>query len=256
MDPLRRILPETGSEPALQYGWQPVGECVPIRLETNHRTDGFGRLAPPEWPPAGQHFVEDAAERPDVGALINRPSQRLFGAHVCCRAHHPIRRHRDGVVMRHGAGGGGREGLGQAEVEDLDRAVGSQLDVRGLQIPMNDALFVGGFESAGDLARQQQGFGGRNWPLRDPVRERWAFDQLQHQRLDDIVVFHPMDRADVGVIQRRKDLCLALESREPASIRGEALRQDFEGDAAAEPGVASRIHLAHPTNAYELEDII
>ena len=35
---------------------------------------------------AGQHLVEHAAERPDVGAPIDRLAARLFGAHVAGRA--------------------------------------------------------------------------------------------------------------------------------------------------------------------------
>ena len=50
-------------------------------------------------------------------------------------------------------------GLGEAEVENLDRAVGADLDVRGFEITMNDALFMRGFEDLGDLARDGQGLG-------------------------------------------------------------------------------------------------
>ncbi len=35
---------------------------------------------------AGEHLVEDAAERPDVGALVHRPAARLLRAHVGRRA--------------------------------------------------------------------------------------------------------------------------------------------------------------------------
>ena len=48
--------------------------------------------------------------------------------------------------------------LRQAEVEHLHRAVGADLDVRGLQIAMDDALLVRGFERLGDLLRDRQRF--------------------------------------------------------------------------------------------------
>ena len=41
--------------------------------------------------------------------------------------------------------------LGETEVEHLDRAVGSDLDVRGFQVAVNDALLVRGFERRGNL---------------------------------------------------------------------------------------------------------
>ena len=46
--------------------------------------------------------------------------------------------------------------LGEAKVEHLDDALGRDLDVGGLQIAMDDALFVRGFERLGDLARDGQ----------------------------------------------------------------------------------------------------
>jgi hypothetical protein len=41
--------------------------------------------------------------------------------------------------------------LGEPEIEHLDRSVRPQLDVRGLQVAVDDSLFVGRFERVGDL---------------------------------------------------------------------------------------------------------
>jgi hypothetical protein len=94
-----------------------------------------------------------------------------------------------GRVPRHGrrvrevtAGGVGHlsfEGLGQAEIEDLDLAVGCQLDVGGLEVAVDDALLVGFFEGLGDLFRDPRGFidGNRAAPL--SFREIFAADQFQ-----------------------------------------------------------------------------
>src|SRR5262249_41485902 len=43
--------------------------------------------------------------------------------------------------------------LGQTEVEDFHRPVVSNFDVRGLQIAMDDSLFVRCFQRVSDLAR-------------------------------------------------------------------------------------------------------
>ena len=56
------------------------------------------------------------------------------------------------------------------------------LDVRGLQIPMDDPLFVRGFQGVRDLLRDRQGFIDRDGALRDPVREIVALNEFHHQR--------------------------------------------------------------------------
>ena len=43
--------------------------------------------------------------------------------------------------------------LGQSEIEDLNFAIGSELDVGRLQVAVNDALLVRFFECKGDLPR-------------------------------------------------------------------------------------------------------
>ena len=49
------------------------------------------------------------------------------------------------------------ERLGQAEVEHLDRSVVPDLDVRGLEVAMDDALFVRRFERVRNLAGDGNG---------------------------------------------------------------------------------------------------
>ena len=115
---------------------------------------------------AGQHLVEHDAERPDVRALVDglarapapglmyaavpriMPRRVIAGvghasANSATRRADPIARVR---LQR----------LCQTEVEHLDRAVGADLDVRGLQIAMDDPLLVRGFERVGDLPRDRQ----------------------------------------------------------------------------------------------------
>ena len=100
--------------------------------------------------------------------------------------------------------------LRQAEVEQLDRAVRRDLDVGGLQIAMDDALVVRGFERVGDLPRDAERLVERNRSLLDPLGQRRPFDQLHHQR----VLLDAVDRRDVRMIQRREHLRLAREARQ------------------------------------------
>ena len=71
--------------------------------------------------------------------------------------------------------------LGEAEVQDLHGAVGPHLDVRGLQIAMDDALLVRGFERLGDLRRDRQRLIERDRATRDALREILALDEFHHE---------------------------------------------------------------------------
>ena len=75
----------------------------------------------------------------------------------------------------------GLHGLRQPEVQHLHRAVGPHLDVRGLQIAMDDPLLVRRFEGFGDLARDGQRLVKRNGSARDPLREILTLDELHDE---------------------------------------------------------------------------
>ena len=95
---------------------------------------------------------------------------------------------------------------------------GAHLDVRGLQIAVNDALLVRGFERLGDLLRDGQRFVERNRAARDALREIVALDELHHERGDAAAFFEAVDRGDVRMIQRGEHFRFALEAREPIGI--------------------------------------
>ena len=132
------------------------------------------------------------------------------------------------------------ERLGQAEVEHLDRPVRPQLDVGRLQVAMDDAVLVGGFDRFDDLSRDWQCFVERKRTLGDAVGERRAMDELEHQRVCPPLL-ESVDRADVGMVERREQVRFALESRDAVGIGGEGTRKDLERYVAVEPGIARAI---------------
>ena len=75
-----------------------------------------------------------------------------------------------------------RQRLGEAEVEDLHRAVGADSDVGRLQVAVNDALVMRGFERVGDLFRNRQRVGKWHRTARNERRQIVARDQLHDQR--------------------------------------------------------------------------
>src|SRR6185436_18396977 len=57
-------------------------ESIPVRLVASHRGQKLGRRIAGEWSTTGEHLVEDAAERPDVGPFVDRSAYCLLGRHV------------------------------------------------------------------------------------------------------------------------------------------------------------------------------
>ena len=143
------------------------GRCGRARAESTRRVEiELGRLLrqdrrhrvsrgfPAERPLPAQHLVEHRAEGEDVGAVIDRrgraPAQGPC-RQTCrrrCRSWSPRASRRSAV---------GCDGLGQAEVENLDVIVARDHHVLGLEIAMDDAAGVGGGDAARDLLRVADG---------------------------------------------------------------------------------------------------
>ena len=135
--------------------------------------------------------------------------------------------------------------LREAEVEHLHRAVGPHLDVRGLEIAVDDPLLVRRFERLGDLLRDRQRFVDRNRAARDALRQIVALDQFHHEGVHAAGFLEPVDRGDVRMIQRRERLRLAFEARQAFGVCGERVGQDLDRDLAAQRRVRRPVDLPH-----------
>ena len=144
--------------------------------------------------------------------------------------------------------------LGQAEVQHLHRAVVAHLDVGRLEIAVNDAALVRGFQRLGNLSRDRQGFIDRDRALCDAIRERHPLDQLHHQRLHAVRLLEAVDGGDVRMIERGEHLGLPLKSPEPLRIGREHRRQHLDRDLTLQPGVRRAIHLAHSADTEWRDD--
>jgi hypothetical protein len=157
-----------------------------------------------------------------------------------------------------------RECFRESEVENLDDAVGRHLDVGRLQIAMDHARVVRGFERRADLDGQRQHLGNWNRPVRDAVGERLSLDELQDERdrtgaalgASTGRLFEAMDGADVRVMERREDLGFTLEPRQPIGIARNVGWQRLERHFPTESGVARPPHLAHAPFSQGSEDLI
>ena len=83
------------------------------------------------------------------------------------------------------------------------------LDVRRLEIAVDHAAFVCGVEGFRDWrARPIASVPGSRAAVQ-PMLERDAFDELQHQRADTPILDGVVDRSDAGMIQCRERSCFA-----------------------------------------------
>jgi hypothetical protein len=120
---------------------------------------------------------------------------------------------------------------------------------------MDDAAIVRGLERLGDLPGDGQCLALRQPAAlaaparRHPLRQRGALDQFQHQKPQAVGVVEPVDRADVGMIQRGEHPRLALEACETMGVAGEERRQHLDGDITAQCRVACPVDLAHAAGA-------
>ena len=87
--------------------------------------------------------------------------------------------------------------LRQSKIQHLHRPVVLHLHVGRLEVAVDDALLMRRFQRLGDLLRNRQRLIQRYRPLRDPVSERRAFNQLQHQRPRPLGLLDAVDGGDV-----------------------------------------------------------
>ena len=222
-------------------------ERRPVWLALENLGDGVRGRVTWKGRTAGEHFVEHAAEGPDVSAPIDAQTARLLGAHIGGSTD-------DGAVTRLrwiDRRSVDARGLGEAEVEDLHDALRCDLDVGRFQIAVDDAALVSRVERIGNLPRNGERLGDGEAAVctSDTFGQRFALDQLEDEAAYAVCFFDAVDRADVRMIERGEHPRFAFEARATFRIGGERRRQDFDSDLAAERIVVGTVHLAHAADA-------
>ena len=237
------ILGEAPQQKPSNRDWRRLRQRSPVRLALEHLRnrvrDGVSR----ERKPAGQHLVEQAAECPDVGTLVDRKAARLLGAHVGGGADDApppptsvtpgVRVWPDGTDRR-------RRRISRGRSPALSRRrAGVILMFAGFRsrwtMPFSCAASRA---SAICRAIVNASAAGNRRPVASTadqlVASVDALDELEHQELNTAGFFEAVDRADVGVIERGQHPRLAREPREPIGVAGERGRQDLDRDVATE----------------------
>ena len=135
-------------------------------------------------------------------------------------------------------------------------AIVSDEHVLGLDVPVDDAPFVGGGETVGDGGADLHDLSRRQRAPADERAQRLAAEELGHGVDDAVLLAEIMDGEDVGVRERGDRAGLALEAGARRFVRGEPGRQDLDRHLAIEREVARAVHLAHAPGAERRDDLV
>ena len=185
--------------------------------------------------PACKHLIEDDAEGPDVGPVVDRLAAGLFRGHV-----------------RHGSddprGQGSRRKIrrpGQAEIHNLGTPGGSEHDIVGLDIAVNDPLLVGGLKSPGQLDGQVQSLGQVEGAGAKKLPQVRAVDKLHGDEEPSVGFADLMDGGDMRMVQGGRGLRFPLEAGifpDPAARVG---TDELEGNEPFQAGVFGLVDNTH-----------
>ena len=143
----------------------------------------------------------------------------------------------------------------EAEVEDFHVAIVSDEHVLRLDVPVDDAPFVGGGETVGDGGADLHDLSRRQRAPTDERAKRLAAEELGHRVDDAVLLAEIMDGEDVRVRECGDGAGLALEAGARRFVRGEPGRQELDGHLAIEREVARAVHLAHAPGAERCDDL-
>ena len=189
---------------------------------------------------AGQHLVEDDAERVDVGPRVGLLAHRLLGGDVVGGAEHPT--------------GSGQavdlERAGDSEVGDLGPPVGVDQHVLRLDVAVDQPRLVSARKAAADLDRVGGRLVGRQPPaFGDPLLQRHS----RHVLEDDVgvaLVLAGVDHPDqVGMGELSDRAGLPAEALELIGLVGDLAVEDLDRHVASERLVDSQVDHRHPAAA-------
>ena len=210
---------------------------------------GRFRITGFEWRRAGQQFVEDRTEPPDVGCRRQRRTMhlRLFRRHVARGAGDLFVVDPDCLL----------KAACQAEVGDQRHAVLVDEEVARLEIQVQHAEPVGVVDGFGDgaqqpcrIVRRQSFIGG------EQLRQASSAHQL-HRVIRQAGVFaHLVHDHDVGVLQSRGVLCLAPEAVDEFLRRQGSGREQLDRHLAVEATLPGAVDHAHAALADQFQQFV
>ena len=125
-----------------------------------------------------------------------------------------------------------------------------------LDVAVDDALGMSGIESVRNLDRQtEQGL--RVHSLSgDALFQRHAVHEFHGDERLTFVLTDLEDRADIWMVQRRRGLCLSLETGQRLWVSRYVVRKKLQGDKTVQAYVLGLVDDTHPAAAQLLDDAV
>jgi len=146
--------------------------------------------------------------------------------------------------------------LGEAEVEHLHAVSIANEDVRRLDIPMHDALGMGGLERVGELNPDVEDVYDFQRPSADSIAQRLALERFHDDERRVTVLADVVNRADGGVAERACGARLDAESFERLGFLRPACGEELERNLTSQARVFGQINHTHPAGAERAEDSV
>ena len=155
--------------------------------------------------------------------------------------------------------GRGRSGLveppGQPEVGEIDVLVLVQQHIGGLDVPVHEALRMGGVQCARDLSADRQRPGRLERMLGAQQLCEVGSDDEAHGQVEAAVdIACVVDRHDVRMLERHRELGLPGEPLAETLVERELGRDELERHCPLEPQVVGAVDDAHPAAADHVLD--
>ena len=251
--PVIRALSERSTDEPIELGRDvgPDGRERRWRAFRNDRSGRAGVVARGREPP-GHHLVQHDTEGPDVTSRVGGRADTLLGRHVGGRADGDTDagQLRPRLLLR-------TNELGDTEVQNLHEPIAGDEQVGRLDVAVHDAGGMSLRKASGDLLRVVDRLGQGDGTAGDLGLDRLALvirhrdEEPPVRRLVDLV-----DRADVGMVQRRGRLRLDLEAALGVLVLRAFSRKELQRDRSLELGVLGKVDHAHSAAAERVDDAI